>query len=114
MPELPEVETIRIGLASTVLGKTISEVKIRNRRVVVRPQSGRWPRALKDQTIRRIARRGKFLVFTTDSYQLLVHLGMTGQLTYWDKAKPTISASSSTPSPDFRRPGNMPSISIPT
>ncbi len=87
MPELPEVETIRIGLAGTVLGKTISKVKIRNRRIVVRPQPGRWSRALTAQTIRRIARRGKFLVFTTDHYQLLVHLGMTGQLTYWDKTK---------------------------
>ncbi len=87
MPELPEVETIRIGLAGTVLGKTISKVKIRNRRIVVRPQPGRWSQALKAQTIRRVSRRGKFLVFTTDRYQLLVHLGMTGQLTYWDKTE---------------------------
>ncbi|MYC83479.1 MAG: DNA-formamidopyrimidine glycosylase, partial [Acidobacteria bacterium] len=78
MPELPEVETIRIGLADTVLGKTISKVTIRNQRIVVRPQPGRWSRALEAQTIRRIERRGKFLLFTTDHFRLLVHLGMTG------------------------------------
>ena len=87
MPELPEVETIRIGLADTVLGKTISKVTIRNRRIVVRPQPGRWSRALEAQTIRRIERRGKFLLFTTDHFRLLVHLGMTGQLTYRDKSR---------------------------
>ena len=87
MPELPEVETIRIGLAGSVLGKTIFKVTIRNRRIVVRPQPGRWSRDLKAQTIRSIARRGKFLLFTTERFQLLVHLGMTGQLTYWDKSR---------------------------
>ena len=85
MPELPEVETIRIGLADSVLGKTISKVTIRNQRIVARTQPGRWSRKLKTQTIRRISRRGKFLLFTTDRFQLLVHLGMTGQLTYWDR-----------------------------
>lgn len=85
MPELPEVETIRIGLAGSVLGKTISRVTIRNRRIVVRPQPRRWSPELKAQTIRRVSRRGKFLLFTTDHFQLLVHLGMTGQLTYRDK-----------------------------
>ena len=95
MPELPEVETIRIGLAGSVLGKTISKVTIRNRRIVVRPHPGRWSRALKAQTIRRVARRGKFLLFTTDHFRMLVHLGMTGQLTYRDKSRiddPTFSS----------------------
>ena len=87
MPELPEVETIRLGLVRRVLGKTIGNVQIRCRRIVVRPRPERWARALKAQTITCISRRGKFLLFTTDSYRILVHLGMTGQLTYWDKTK---------------------------
>jgi len=85
MPELPEVETIRLGLVRRVLGKTIGSVQIRCRRIIVRPRPERWARALKAQTITCISRRGKFLLFTTDSYRILVHLGMTGQLTYWDK-----------------------------
>jgi formamidopyrimidine-DNA glycosylase len=41
---------------------------------------------LANQTIKEISRRGKFLLFETKDHKLLVHLGMTGQLTYWDKA----------------------------
>ena len=87
MPELPEVETIRRGLADLIRNKTIECVEVRCNRIILRPQAHQLPKALQQQTIREIKRRGKFLLLETDDYKLLIHLGMSGQLTYWDKAK---------------------------
>ena len=87
MPELPEVETIRLGLINKIVGKTIEKIKIRCKRIVLLPPPRQWSHALRNQDIKHISRKGKFLLFSTNDYQLLVHLGMTGQLTYWDKSK---------------------------
>jgi formamidopyrimidine-DNA glycosylase len=86
MPELPEVETIRRGLAGKVLNKVIQRVEARCQRIIVRPGIRELENALAQQTIKAITRRGKFLLLETEDYKLLIHLGMTGQLTYWDKA----------------------------
>jgi formamidopyrimidine-DNA glycosylase len=87
MPELPEVETIRLGLLSRVCNKRIERVDIRCNRIVLRPEPREMAAALGGQTIRDIQRRGKFLLFEFDELRLLVHLGMSGQLTYWDKTQ---------------------------
>jgi formamidopyrimidine-DNA glycosylase len=83
MPELPEVETVRRGLGSTIAGATITHVVVRDRRL-------RWaiPKdfevRLAGQTIVRIERRSKYLLFrlrqsqSVRSSTLLAHLGMTG------------------------------------
>ena len=79
MPELPEVETTRIGIAPYVLGEEITDVIIRDRRL-------RWPvpRQLKSNlvntTIRKLYRRAKYLVFQTEKGHMLIHLGMSGSL----------------------------------
>src|SRR5688572_11162710 len=82
MPELPEVETIRIGLGKLLPGKKIRTVW------------HDWPKAFPNQpstvknfligsTVTSIQRRGKTLIINLDSsYSLLVHLKMTGQLVY--------------------------------
>jgi formamidopyrimidine-DNA glycosylase len=85
MPELPEVETIRLGLLGRVCNKRIEQVEIRCKRIILRPQPHEMVAALGGQMIRDIQRRGKFLLFKFDELRLLVHLGMSGQLTYWDK-----------------------------
>jgi formamidopyrimidine-DNA glycosylase len=87
MPELPEVETIRRGLAPKLHGKTIERVEVRCERIVLYPRPQELQRALPLQTFRGVSRRGKFLLFELSDYKLLIHLGMTGQLTYWDKAR---------------------------
>ena len=87
MPELPEVETIRIGLLERVCNKPIERVDIRCNRIILRPQPNEMAAALGGQRIRDIQRRGKFLLFKLDDYCLLVHLGMSDQLTYWDKTR---------------------------
>jgi formamidopyrimidine-DNA glycosylase len=87
MPELPEVETIRLGLLGRVCNKRIEHVEIRCNRIILRPQPHEMAAALGGQMIRDIQRRGKFLLFKFDELRLLVHLGMSGQLTYWDKTQ---------------------------
>lgn len=79
MPELPEVETTRRGLAVHLVGQRIADVVVRDRRL-------RWPvpkglRArLVGATIQSIARRGKYLLFDCGRGHLLAHLGMSGSL----------------------------------
>ena len=85
MPELPEVETIRRGLEAKALQKTIARVEVRCRKIILKPKANQLSEYLVGQTIKEIRRRGKFLVFETREFILLVHLGMSGQMTYWDK-----------------------------
>jgi len=79
MPELPEVETTRRGIAPHIEDRTIKTVQIRDGRL-------RWPVAsdlpsiLTGQRIQTVARRGKYLLLETASGVLLVHLGMSGSL----------------------------------
>lgn len=80
MPELPEVETTRLGLVSRVVGHRIRDVVVRDRRM-------RWPvpddlaERLRGAKVREIRRRGKYLLFDCGTGHLLVHLGMSGNLT---------------------------------
>lgn len=85
MPELPEVETIRRGLVEKVRNQVIAEVEIRLKKIVLHPEARRWAPALCGETILDLRRRGKYLIFDTNHFVVLVHLGMTGQLTYWDR-----------------------------
>jgi formamidopyrimidine-DNA glycosylase len=79
MPELPEVEVTRLGLAPRLTGRTASGV-------VARTAALRYPLPanLGDKVAGRqlvdIARRGKYLLFGFDNGHLLVHLGMSGNL----------------------------------
>lgn len=77
MPELPEVETTRLGL-TPVLGRTIESIDIRNSalRLPVSPEISDLP----GRVVREIRRRGKYLLFGTDGGWFLVHLGMSGSL----------------------------------
>ncbi len=79
MPELPEVETTRRGIAPQLIGQQIHAV-------VVRQAQLRWrvPRALihdlPGQTIRQVERRAKYLLLHTDNGTVIMHLGMSGSL----------------------------------
>lgn len=83
MPELPEVEVVRAGLARHVLGTTVHHVDVLHPRPVRRDPRGPEGFAL-ELTGRRILdarRRGKYLWLPLDSGDaLLAHLGMSGQL----------------------------------
>jgi len=79
MPELPEVETTRRGLAPHLEGKQV-------RGVVLRRPDLRWPipveieNVLPGQRILAVRRRAKYLLLDTDAGSALLHLGMTGSL----------------------------------
>lgn len=79
MPELPEVETTRRGLAPHVEGRTV-------RAVVLRRPDLRWPippevaALLPGQAIRAVRRRAKYLLLDTDAGSAVLHLGMSGSL----------------------------------
>lgn len=78
MPELPEVETIRISLMPLVTGKQIDSVQVLHEGVLL---SG--PDHLTGLVVTGLERRGKYLQLTlSDGGQLLVHLRMTGRLVY--------------------------------
>lgn len=79
MPELPEVESVRRGLAQTVVGKTITEVEVRWPRIIQTDSMEIFKKKLINQTIQEIKRRGKFLLIYLDKYVLISHLRMEGK-----------------------------------
>ncbi len=83
MPELPEVETVRAGLARWVVGRTIAAVEVRHPRAIRRhlPGSAHFATLLTGRKILDVRRRGKYLWLPLDSGDaILGHLGMSGQL----------------------------------
>ncbi len=80
MPELPEVETIRINLETLILEKEIAKIESFTPEVLVNPKA----LDLSGQAIRRIFRKGKYLLLETDKASIMVHLRMTGKLLFQD------------------------------
>jgi formamidopyrimidine-DNA glycosylase len=83
MPELPEVETVRQGLATWVAGRTIAHVEVRHPRAIRRhlPGSAHFASVLNGRTVVDACRRGKYLWLPLDSGDaILGHLGMSGQM----------------------------------
>lgn len=87
MPELPEVETTRRGIAPYLEGRRVE-------RVVLRRANLRWPipeavaRLLPGRRIEAVTRRAKYLLLRTDAGSALLHLGMSGSLRVLDAAVP--------------------------
>src|ERR671924_787722 len=81
MPELPEVETIRLHLEPTVVGSRLERVAIHDERLT-RPFGPDGVAAeLEGERIASLDRRGKYLIVRFESGRvLLIHLRMTGQL----------------------------------
>ncbi len=87
MPELPEVETTRRGIEPHLVGRRVSRVIVRERRL-------RWPIPedldvrLSGQRIEAVARRAKYLLIRAEAGTLIAHLGMSGSLRLVDAALP--------------------------
>ena len=80
MPELPEIETIRRGLALCIEGRRIEAVTVR-RGDLRRPLPRDFARRLRGRTIEAVARRAKYLLIGLDSGETVIaHLGMSGRL----------------------------------
>jgi formamidopyrimidine-DNA glycosylase len=90
VPELPEVETVRRGLARFVVGRQIKAVTVQHPRAVRRHVAGAYDFAalLTGRVITDVRRRGKYLWLPLDSQDaILAHLGMSGQLLVADPAQ---------------------------
>lgn len=89
MPELPEVETIRRGLSEKLLDRLVLKVEVKNAKVL-RNSKKDFISGLESKAFSRIERRGKMLVLSIKRRKsevlkfLLIRLGMTGQLIYFD------------------------------
>jgi formamidopyrimidine-DNA glycosylase len=90
MPELPEVETVRRGLAQHVAGRAVDEVEVLHPRAVRRHVAGAadFAAALRGRVLDVPRRRGKYLWLPVGDDALLAHLGMSGQLLVGDSARP--------------------------
>ena len=90
MPELPEVETTRRGIAPYVERQKVTAVRLYDRRL-------RWPvpedlaHRLVGRVVDRVERRSKYLLFRLDADTLLIHLGMTGSLRVYKDAPPRLA-----------------------
>lgn len=94
MPELPEVETVRAGLADHSLGRPVQAVRVVDARSLRRhlPGPAHFEAALTGRALRGAYRRGKYLWLTLSEADgtladeaLVVHLGMSGQLLVRDE-----------------------------
>ena len=90
MPELPEVETARRGLAPHVVGRVVQDAIVRDPRL-------RWPvsravtRTLPGLPIESLERRAKYLLFGTRRGTLIAHLGMSGSFRIIDRDEPPMA-----------------------
>lgn len=79
MPELPEVETTRLGILPKLKQQTIQQVVINHYQL-------RWPipkqlnRSVSGQRINDIQRRGKYLLMSVGGGTVIIHLGMSGHM----------------------------------
>ncbi len=82
MPELPEVETVRRSLEPLICRQQIVRVQVLQRQLRL-PVQRNFELQLKGTTIRKVNRRGKYVLLELDSEDVwVVHLGMSGKLIY--------------------------------
>ncbi|OGC21336.1 DNA-formamidopyrimidine glycosylase [candidate division WOR-1 bacterium RIFOXYB2_FULL_42_35] len=87
MPELPEVETVKRGLAKSIVGKTIADFSCDWHKLINKP-AAKYKQTIKDLKILSVERRAKMLIVKlSKGLNILVHLKMTGQLVYRGKSK---------------------------
>jgi len=87
VPELPEVETTRRGIAPYVTQQTLTGFEVRERRL-------RWPippefeSTLLGQKVSHVTRRSKYLLIHCEQFYVIIHLGMSGSLRIIQDATP--------------------------
>ncbi len=85
MPELPEVETIRVFIDSHTRGARITHVETDLPRLIRNTTADRFATALTGQTIEGVSRKGKYLfIHCSGPWSFLAHMRMTGSLLYED------------------------------
>lgn len=85
MPELPEVETVKNSLKNYVLNRKILKVDVLYKGIINYPSVKEFIEKITNQTILDVKRRGKYLVFVLEDYNLISHLKMEGKYFIKDK-----------------------------
>lgn len=89
MPELPEVETVKRTLQPKLAGLSFEGAEVFLAKVVRTPESFRLDELIAGKKLLKLGRRGKYLLMRlSDGFSLVVHLRMTGRLTYCGKDTP--------------------------
>jgi formamidopyrimidine-DNA glycosylase len=87
MPEMPEIETLARKLRRRLVGKRIARVSLSGL-PLRKPIAGSFAGNLRGRTIRKILRRGKYLIAELEPRAFwLIHLGMSGRILYHDKSE---------------------------
>lgn len=79
MPELPEVETVKRTLENQIIGKKITKVTVYYDKIIENCQKETFINSLIGQTINKMDRYGKYLIFILDDYSIISHLRMEGK-----------------------------------
>lgn len=87
MPELPEVETVKRGLAPWLEGAKITDISVSQRQLRY-PLPDNFEKTLIGSRIHKIHRRAKYLVFDMIGRGFIVHLGMSGSMRRVSKSEP--------------------------
>ncbi len=88
MPEKPEVLTVVKQLKPKIVGKTIKEVEVLWDNIIASPDVKNFKKGLKNQTIKDITTRGKWIVILLENDVLLIHLRMEGKFFFRTKNEP--------------------------
>lgn len=79
MPELPEVETVKRTLERYLIGRKIVNVAVYYPKIIANQTKDDFIRHLKNEKVKEMDRRGKWLIFHLDHYDLVSHLRMEGK-----------------------------------
>lgn len=83
MPEMPEVESVVVGIRNHIVNRKIIDIKINKGDVIKYPSEMQFIEALAQNTIKAINRRGKYIVLTmANDLLFVIHLRMTGRLLF--------------------------------
>lgn len=88
MPELPEVETVRLGLQPAMEGRILTDVETRRGDLRI-PFPKNFAARMKGRKVNALRRRAKYLLADLDSGEtLVIHLGMSGRMSVYSEGKP--------------------------
>jgi formamidopyrimidine-DNA glycosylase len=91
VPELPEVETIVRELSPLLVRRRLTSIRV-GQQPLRRPWQKTWERQLIGHRVAAVRRRGKWIILDLDQdFHLLIHLGMTGQLTVKPAREPALT-----------------------
>lgn len=80
MPELPEVETFVRTLRPALVGRTVLQTDLRWKRTLAAPSPAKFKQQIIGQEIMGVSRRAKYFILQLSSFNLLIHLRMSGDL----------------------------------